>query len=116
MSSVAHSVQHVTALKLLSAEVDRFKAEWLDDSIGLTRYDKLLAMRERESRALSSLATRLRISPQSRLDTKVAAHAAAPGRRSARRARDSMHRFRAPEPASISNQRVFALRARVGVA
>ena len=70
-------VQHVTALKLLSAEVDRFEAEWLDDALGLARYDRLLGMRERESRALSSLATRLRLSPQSRYHQKTAANAAA---------------------------------------
>jgi hypothetical protein len=70
-------VQHVSTLRLLSAEVDKFKVEWLSEGVGLTSYDKLLAMRERESRALSSLATRLRLSPQSRYHQRTAANAAA---------------------------------------
>ena len=64
-------------LKLLSAEVDRFKAEWIEDALGLARYDQLLQMRERKLRALSSLATRLRLSPQSRYHQRTAANAAA---------------------------------------
>jgi hypothetical protein len=54
--------QHVTTLQLLSAEIDRYQIAWTDTAEGLQRFDKLLQMRERESRALSSLATRLRIS------------------------------------------------------
>jgi hypothetical protein len=59
-------VRHASAFRILSESVDAFRPEWMADPEGLLRYDKLLAMREREGRALSSLATRLRISPQSR--------------------------------------------------
>ena len=68
--------KHVTTFRTLSAEVDRFQVEWTDEVEGLQRFDRLLAMREREGRALSSLATRLRLSPQSRY-AQTAARAAA---------------------------------------
>lgn len=42
----------------------------LVDDAWLERYDQLLRMREREGRALSSLATRLRISQQSTVDAR----------------------------------------------
>jgi hypothetical protein len=74
---LAAYVQHLTTLRLLSAEVDRYRIEWTDSADGLQRFDRLLAMRERESRALSSLATRLRISPQSRRTAVGADRAAA---------------------------------------
>ena len=41
-----------------------FDRAWFADDDGLKRYDRLLAMAERESRAASSLATRLRITRQ----------------------------------------------------
>ena len=70
-------VRHVSAFRILSASVDAFRPEWTADPEGLLRYDKLLQMREREGRALSSLATRLRISPQSRWSNAKAERAAA---------------------------------------
>jgi len=39
-------------------------------TIDIEKYDRLLKMHERETRALSSLATRLRITPQSTYDPK----------------------------------------------
>jgi hypothetical protein len=41
-----------------------FERAWLADEDGLKRYDRLLAMAEGETRAASSLATRLRITRQ----------------------------------------------------
>jgi hypothetical protein len=72
-------IKHLTTFRLLSHEVDRFAdhLEWTDEQEGLARYEKWLAMREREGRALSSLATRLRISPQSRYAHRTAAGMAA---------------------------------------
>lgn len=48
-------------------------AQLIDDEenaaeFDLQRYDKLCAMQEREGRAMSSLATRLRLTPQSTYD------------------------------------------------
>jgi hypothetical protein len=47
--------------------------------IDVTKYDKLLAMQEREGRALSSLATRMRITQQALYDKskKAPSHTAA---------------------------------------
>jgi len=56
---------HVVRFQILSDEILNFDRSWLSDDEGLNRYNKLLAMSERESRAASSLATRLRITRQS---------------------------------------------------
>jgi hypothetical protein len=69
--------KHVSAFRLLSTSIDSFQPAWLADDDGLKRYGGLLALREREGRALSSLATRLRITPQSRIYAKTAGVAAA---------------------------------------
>ena len=48
----------------MSDELMNFDRAWLADDDGLRRYDTLLKLSERESRAASSLATRLRITRQ----------------------------------------------------
>jgi len=67
--------KHVGLLKQYcrhEAQADRVAAlieQELDASIiDVTKYDKLLAMQEREGRALSSLATRMRITQQALYD------------------------------------------------
>jgi hypothetical protein len=50
--------------RIIADEILNFDRAWLADDDGLKRYDKLLAMAEREGRAASSLATRLRITRQ----------------------------------------------------
>jgi hypothetical protein len=57
-------VKHSIRAQLLDEQIDAFDPEWLKDEDGLKRYDRLLAMREREMRAASSLATRMRITQQ----------------------------------------------------
>lgn len=56
--------RHVTNARILADELVNFDRAWMADDDGLKRYDRLLAMSERESRAASSLATRLRITRQ----------------------------------------------------
>ncbi|MDR8396987.1 hypothetical protein NE850_11615 [Paraburkholderia sp. USG1] len=56
--------RHVTNARVIADEVLNFDRAWLADDEGLKRYERLLAMAERESRAASSLATRLRITRQ----------------------------------------------------
>ncbi|WP_316150447.1 hypothetical protein [Cupriavidus sp. BIC8F] len=56
--------RHVVQARILADEMANFDRAWLADDDGLKRYDRLLAMAERESRAASSLATRLRITRQ----------------------------------------------------
>lgn len=66
--------RHVVNARVIADEVANFQREWLATDDGLKRYDRLLAMAERESRAASSLATRLRI-------TRQAIHEATAGRK-----------------------------------
>lgn len=56
--------RHIVQARILADELSHFDRSWLADDDGLKRYDKLLAMAEREGRAASSLATRLRITRQ----------------------------------------------------
>lgn len=56
--------RHVTNARVIADELMNFERSWLADDDGLKRYDRLLSMAERESRAASSLATRLRITRQ----------------------------------------------------
>jgi hypothetical protein len=56
--------RHVVQGRILAEEILNFDKAWLADDDGLKRYDTLLKIAERESRAASSLATRLRITRQ----------------------------------------------------
>ena len=56
--------RHIVQSRILAEELASFERPWLADDDGLKRYDRLLAMAEREGRAASSLATRLRITRQ----------------------------------------------------
>jgi hypothetical protein len=56
--------RHVAFHKVLSEQALAFELAWLADPDGLKRYNLMLQMVERESRAASALATRLRITKQ----------------------------------------------------
>lgn len=56
--------RHVINNRVIADEILNFDRAWLADDDGLRRYDNLLRIAERESRAASSLATRLRITRQ----------------------------------------------------
>jgi hypothetical protein len=56
--------RHIVQARVLADELTNFDRAWMADDEGLKRYDRLLGMAERESRAASSLATRLRITRQ----------------------------------------------------
>lgn len=56
--------RHVVQSRILADEIVNFDRAWLADKDGLDRYDRLLKMAERETRAASSFATRLRITRQ----------------------------------------------------
>lgn len=67
--------RHIVQARLLADEIMHFDRAWLADDDGLKRYDRLLAMQEREGRAASSLATRLRITRQATADPKTVGRA-----------------------------------------
>jgi hypothetical protein len=56
--------RHIVQSRIIAQQLQNFDPEWMADEDGLKRYDRLLAMQEREGRAASSLATRLRITRQ----------------------------------------------------
>lgn len=73
--------RHIVQARMLAEELLNFQREWLAGDEGLKRYDRLLKMNERESRAASSMATRLRITRQ------ATEHPATVGRSQARSAK-----------------------------
>lgn len=66
--------RHIVQARILAEELSTFDRTWLTRDDGLSRYDKLLGMAEREGRAASSLATRLRITRQA-VDQQTVARA-----------------------------------------
>jgi hypothetical protein len=65
--------QHRGVAQRLTASLNEFEPEWLKDAEGLARYNMLLRMREREVVAAVRLATKLRLTNQSRYESPVAA-------------------------------------------
>ena len=70
---LASYVKHASQARVIDGQIDDFEPEWLQKTEGLDRYDKLLKCRERETRAMASLATKLRLTQQSRYTPKAAA-------------------------------------------
>lgn len=69
--------RHVVNNRVIADEILNFDRAWISDDDGLKRYDTLLRIAERESRAASSLATRLRITRQAITHPETAARAIA---------------------------------------
>lgn len=63
--------RHAVNAAVLAQEIDGCDPAWLKDDDGLRRHERLLAMHEREVRAASSLATRLRMTNQAITDTET---------------------------------------------
>lgn len=66
--------RHISAADRLSAMIDNSNFG-LEAPGTLQRFAKLLSMRERETKALSSLATRMRLTQQSQMHPRTAARA-----------------------------------------
>lgn len=73
---LASYCRHIEASEKASAVIDEFQTQWLKSEEGARRYDHLCKVRERETRAASSMATKLRITNQARYTPKAAATAA----------------------------------------
>ena len=58
-------IRHEQSADVLATEIAHFDPQWLRDEDGLERYRSLLAMRERETRAMAALSRSLRLTPQS---------------------------------------------------
>jgi hypothetical protein len=66
LAMLADYCAHREAAEKLSAMIDAFEPEWLTTREGLARYHALLKMRELETRGSAHLATKLRLTNQSR--------------------------------------------------
>ena len=64
--------RHIVRARVIAAKIDDFDPEWLVTDAGARTYDRLCAMGERETRMMSSLATKMRLTQQSRYAAKVA--------------------------------------------
>ena len=67
--------RHKEAAELVSGVISTFKPEWLKNSDGAKRYKELLSMRDQETRAAVGIATKLRLTNQSRYTPQAAATA-----------------------------------------
>ena len=66
---------HRESLERLAETINRFEPEWLTQTGGAKRYHDLLKIRDLETRASASLATKLRLTNQSRYEAKSASTA-----------------------------------------
>jgi phage terminase small subunit len=66
--------RHVSAADQLAEIINKFEPD-LKQAGDLQRLNKILAMRERETKALSSIATRMRLTSQSQMHPRTAARA-----------------------------------------
>lgn len=64
--------RHVCRARLIEEQVAHFEVEWTRVEGGLDRLDKLLAMAERETRAVTACARALRLTPQAQMHPRTA--------------------------------------------
>ena len=64
--------RHVCRSRLLEQQIALFDTEWIRAKGGLERLDRLLAMGERETKALTACARALRLTPQAQMHPRVA--------------------------------------------
>ena len=69
---LAAHCRHVVTGRMLSAEIDRHKAEWLKTDEGLKRFDRLTAARNRETVATIATARALRLTKASQIRPETA--------------------------------------------
>lgn len=69
----------ITAADMIAEQIDHFDPLWIAEDDGLKRWDKLLGMQDRVSAKVASLATKLRITPQTRIHKEKAGTIASKG-------------------------------------
>lgn len=67
--------RHVVSASRLTCLVDGFEDDWLREDGGLQRLDKLMSMRERESRAVVMCARAMRLTQQAQMHPRSAGRA-----------------------------------------
>lgn len=69
-------VRAIDGATAIAAALDRFQAEWMNDPAGLKRFEQLTRLQDAKAATLARLATKMRLSQQSRYTEKTAATAA----------------------------------------
>ncbi len=69
-------VKHAVNSRLVQSQLAEFDPAWLADEDGMKRYDRLLAMHDREGRAMTNLATKMRLTQQAQYNAQSASTAA----------------------------------------
>jgi hypothetical protein len=67
--------RHVCRARLLEMQIAQFEPEWTRVDGGLERLDRLLAVAERETRAMMACARALRLTPQAQMHPRTAGRA-----------------------------------------
>ncbi len=67
--------RHATRARLLEMQVAQFEPEWTRVEGGLERFDRLLALCERETRAMIACARALRLRPHAQMHPRTAGRA-----------------------------------------
>ena len=80
LTQAAHPIlvaycRHVCRARLLEQEIARLELEWTSLDCGLERLDRLLAVAERETRAITACARALRLTPQALMHPRSAGRA-----------------------------------------
>ena len=70
-------LRHWSTCRFLSKQIEAFNSDWFAEDGGFERYSAWLALRARESKAMADLATKLRLTNQSRYMPNAAARQAA---------------------------------------
>lgn len=81
---LADYCRHREAAENVSGVINSFQPEWLKSADGAKRYHALLKMRDLETRAAAGIATKLRLTNQSRYTPQAAATAARSAAKGAR--------------------------------
>ncbi len=69
---LADYCRHRASVEMVSEVLQAFKADWLKNAEGAKRYHGLLRMRDLETRAAAGMATKLRLTNQSRYTPQAA--------------------------------------------
>jgi len=67
--------RHVCRAQVLEKQISQFELEWTMADGGLERLDRLLAVAERETRAMTACARALRLTPQAQMHPRTAGRA-----------------------------------------
>jgi hypothetical protein len=79
LTQAAHPIlvafcRHVCRARMLERQIARLEPEWTSLDSGLERLDRLLAVAERETRAITACARALRLTPQAQMHPRSAGH------------------------------------------